>query len=112
MNQLNSSMQGKEKIFFDISEGIDAFKVKIKLWMHRMESGKLAAFPALNLFVYKKNIDLRSISQIFLEHFNSFFSELDRYIPFHKYSKIFNWVQSRFGVSALEIYLEMNCIAE
>ena len=44
-------MQGKEKIFLDVSEGIDAFKDKIKLSMHRMKSGKLAAFPSLNLYV-------------------------------------------------------------
>ena len=31
MNQLNASMQGKQKIFLDVAESIDAFKVKIKL---------------------------------------------------------------------------------
>jgi len=51
---LDGSMQGKEKVFLDVSESIDAFKVKKGLWMHRMKSGKLAAFPALNLFVEKK----------------------------------------------------------
>ena len=39
VNQLNSSMQGKEKLFFDVLENIDAFKGKIKLWMHRRKSG-------------------------------------------------------------------------
>ena len=53
-----------------------------------------------------------SISRIFLEHLNAFVSELDGYIPFHNYSKIFNWVQGPFEVSALEVYLEMICIAE
>ena len=83
-------MQGKEKIFLDLSEGSDAFKAKIKLWMHRMESGKQGAFPALNLFVEEKNIDLRGISRIFLEHLNAVVSKLDRYIPSHIFSKIFN----------------------
>ena len=80
--------------------------------MHRIESGKLAAFPALNLFVEEKNIDLRGISRIFLEHLNGFVSELDLSIPSHNYRKIFNWVRSPFEVSALEIYSEMDCIAE
>ena len=62
VNQLNSSMQGKEKKILDVSEGIETFKAKIKLWMHRMETRKLAAFPALNLFVEEKNFDLRGIS--------------------------------------------------
>ena len=65
-------MQEKEKKFLDLSEGIDAFKAKVKLWMHRMENGKLAAFPVLNLFVEEKNIDLCSISRIFFEHLNAF----------------------------------------
>ena len=34
MNQLNNSMQEKEKNFLDVSEGIGAFQAKIKLWMH------------------------------------------------------------------------------
>ena len=59
-------MQGKEKNLLDVSEGSDAFKAKIKLWMHRMESGKQAAFLAFNLFVEEKYIDLRGISRIFL----------------------------------------------
>jgi len=111
VNQLIGSMQGKEKTFLDVSEGIDAFKAKIKLWIHRMESGKLAAFPALNVSV-EKNIDLSGIRRIFLEHLNAFASELDRYIPSHDYCKIFNWVRSPFEVSALEIHSEMDCIAE
>ena len=55
---------------------------------------------------------MRSITRIFLEHLNAFVSELDRYIPSHNYSKIFNWVRSPFEVSALEVYLEMGCIGE
>jgi len=90
MNQLDDSMQGKEKVFLDVSESIDAFKIKKGLWMHRMKSGKLAAFPALNLFVKEKGINLHGIRPIFLEHLNTFVSELDRYIPSNNYCKIFN----------------------
>ena len=46
-----------------------------------------------------------------IEHINAFVSELDRYIP-HNYSKIFNWVQSSFKVSTLEVHSEMDCISE
>ena len=77
-----------------------------------MESGELAAFSALNVFVEDKNIDLRGISRIFLEHHNAFVSELDRSIPSHNYRKIFNWERSPFEVSALEVLSEIDCIAE
>ena len=112
VNQLNSSMQGKEKLFFDALESIDAFKGKIKLWMHRMKSGRLAAFPGLNLFVEEKDINLGVILPTFLEHLNTFLSELDRYIPFNNYCRILNWVRNHFQVSALEVHSDMDRIAE
>ena len=105
-------MQGKEKLFFDVLESIDAFKGKIRLWIHRMKSGKLAAFPGLNLFVEEKDLNLGIILPIFLEHLNTFLSELDRYIPSNDYCRIFNWVRNPFQVSALEVHSDMDCIAE
>ena len=46
-------MQGKDKIFLDVSEDIIALKARMELWMHRMKHEKIAAFPALNAFVEK-----------------------------------------------------------
>ena len=112
VNQLNSSMQGKEKLFFDVLESTDAFKGRINLWMHRMKSGRLAAFPGLNLFVEEEDINLGVILPIFLEHLNIFLSELDRYIPFNDCCRLFNWVRNSFQVSALEVHSDMDCIAE
>ena len=105
-------MQGKLKIFLDVAESIDAFKAKIKLWMHQMEAGKLAAFQVLTLFMEEKNIDLRGICPIFLDHLTTFVSEPNRYIPSKNYSKIFTWLRSPFEVSALEVHSQMKCITE
>jgi len=52
------------------------------------------------------------IRQIFLEHLTTFRSELDKYIPFNSYSKIFHWVRSAFEGPALQVHCEMNCVAE
>ena len=112
VNQLNSSMQGKEKLFFDVLESIDALKGKIKLWIHRMKSRRLAAFPGLNLFVEENDINLGVILPIFLEHLSTLLSELDRYIPSNDYCRIFNWVGNPFQASALEVHSDMDCIAE
>ena len=56
-----------------------------------METGNLAPFPALNLFVEEKNIDLRGICPIFFEPLITFVSELDWYIPSRNHNQIFNW---------------------
>ena len=79
--------------------------------MHRMQNGKIAAYPALNAFLEEK-FDLKSICGIFLEHLTSFLSELDRYIPSHSFNKAFNWVQIPFEVSVLQVNPEIDCIGE
>ena len=68
LNQLNITMQGRNKIFLDVLEDIVSFQAKIKLWMHRMEGGRIAAFPALNAFV-EGEFDIKSVCGIFHDHF-------------------------------------------
>ena len=72
LNQLNTSMQGKDEIFLDVSEDIITFKARMELYMHQMEHGKIAAFLALNTFVEEEEFNLHNICQIFLEHLSSF----------------------------------------
>ena len=57
-------MQGKEKNFLDVSEDIGAFQAKIKLWIHQMESGKLAAFPILNFNIALNKVSLKEVQKI------------------------------------------------
>jgi len=61
-------MHRKGKIFLDVSEDIVTFEGEIKLLIHRIESGKIADFLALNAFAEEIEIYLRCIHQIFLEH--------------------------------------------
>ena len=56
----------ENSICLDVAQSIDAFKAKIKLWMHRMGTGKLAAFLALNLFVKRKILICMAFVQSFL----------------------------------------------
>ena len=65
LNQLNTTMQGRNKIFLDMSKDIISFKAKVKLRIHRMENGKKAAFPDLNAFLEDKEFNLKSICGIF-----------------------------------------------
>ena len=111
LNQLNTSMQGKDKIFLDVSEDIIAFKARMESYMHRMEHGKIAAFPALNAFV-EEEFNLHNICQIFLVHLSSFLFKLDMYILSHDYSRTFNWVRCHFELSALQVHSETDCIAK
>jgi len=93
LNQLNTSTQGKYIIFLDVLADIVALQNKIKLNIHRMESGKIAAFLILKASPEEVEINLRCIRQIFLERLNTFLSELIRY-PFSQLHQIS--VRSRF----------------
>ena len=86
-------------------------RVKYNCRCIKWELGSWLPF-LLNLFVEEKNIDLRGICPIFLERLTTFVFELDRYISSQNYSQIINWVRSPFEVSAVEVQLQMDCIAE
>ena len=64
---------GKNKMFSDVStvQDIVAFNGKIQLWIYRIESGKIAAFLALNAIAEEIEIDLCCTRQIFLELLNT-----------------------------------------
>lgn len=73
----------------------------MKLWIARMEKGKIAAFPDLNLFFEQEEEELEksSLLQIFQEHLKGFLLELERYITQHGYAKNFCWVRKPFEIS-------------
>jgi hypothetical protein len=105
-------MQGKNKIFLDLLENITAFKEKMKLWIGRMERGRMAAFPDLNLFIEDEDLNVSELIPLFLEHLRLFLVELEKYIPRHNYTKMFSWVRLPFEVSAVELDCEDDTIAE
>ena len=74
-------MQGKNKNMLDIIEDINIFKSKMNLKIKRMEEGKIAAFPKLNLFIEETEINTDKLFPLFLNHIKLFLSEINRYIP-------------------------------
>ena len=65
-------------------------------------------FSALNAFAEEVEIDFRWIRPIFLER-QMHLTEMDKYIPSHNYIKN---MRSTFEVPELQIYCEVDCIAE
>ena len=93
-------MQGRNKVLLDIVEEIEAFKGKMKLWISRMEKGKIAAFPDLSLFFEEEeDLEKSSLLEMFQEHLQGFLVELEKYIPQHGYASAFCWVRNPFEIS-------------
>jgi len=87
---------------------IVAFESKMQLWIHRIENGRIPAFSALNAFAEEVEIDSAGFVQSFLSAFLHL-TEMDKCIPSHNYIKN---MRSTFQVPELQIYCEVDCIAE
>ncbi|VVC43270.1 Hypothetical protein CINCED_3A006807 [Cinara cedri] len=69
LNEVNTSIQGREVIIMDASEKMNAFVSKIPLWKRRLQSENLANFPTLDHELSQNNIVLSgSIRTQICEH--------------------------------------------
>ena len=67
LNQLNISMQGKDKMFGCVQD-IAVFKGTIQLWIHWIESGKIDVFLALTHLQKSQKLICATFVKFFLEH--------------------------------------------
>ncbi|XP_068233589.1 protein FAM200A-like [Palaemon carinicauda] len=51
INSLNLSRQGRDQTLVGLSVKLLAFKGKLKVWINKINSGKTASFPSLNLLL-------------------------------------------------------------
>ena len=86
---------------FKYDQDIVAFKLKIQLWIHRIENGRLSAFSALNPFAEEVEIDFRWIRQIFLERLNAS----------HRHGSVYPFSQLHRVARSLEIFSRTFCFS-
>jgi len=60
LNEVNTSIQGREVTIVDVFKKINAFVNKIPLWKRRFQSENLTNFPTLEQELSKNNIVLSS----------------------------------------------------
>ena len=51
LNDLNTSMQGRNQNIITLSEKLSTFKEKLQLWKNKLERGRTAAFPSMNEYL-------------------------------------------------------------
>jgi hypothetical protein len=86
VNELNTSMQGKDQNIIVLSEKLSAFKQKLQLWKGKLERGRTASFPSLNEYLEEWEDDdgehgIDAIKPVLLEHLENLIAEFERYIP-------------------------------
>lgn len=103
LNELNTSMQGKNKNVMQMSDRIDGFRAKITHWRGSLAKGNFTHFPQLSQFLEDNSIDKCSTMEMcshlerLEEHFATYFPDVDM-------SK-FEWVRNPFhcDVSAVDL---------
>ena len=84
LNDLNTSMQGKNQNIITLSEKLSTFKEKLQLWKNKLERGRTAAFPSMNEYLEEWNQTDSSrfdvIKLILVKHLEHLITEFDRYL--------------------------------
>ena len=85
LNELNTSMQGRNQNIITLFEKLSAFKEKLQLWKNKLEHGQTVAFPSMNEYLEERNqTDIGRfdvIKPILVEHLENLITEFDRYLP-------------------------------
>ncbi|XP_067940428.1 uncharacterized protein [Watersipora subatra] len=81
INEVNTKMQGRDRIVSNAIDSINAFKDKLKLWVERLATGNArVSFPVLHSLVGKKAPSASLLTDI-KHHLNSLIAEFERYFP-------------------------------
>jgi hypothetical protein len=98
LNEVNTSIQGREVSIMNAAETISSFVNKIPLWKRRLQSDNLVNFPTIEHELSKKNIILSSsIKTQICEHLDKLENSFNDYF-ISTYSKTDIWLRNPFVV--------------
>ncbi|XP_067947419.1 protein FAM200A-like [Watersipora subatra] len=81
INIVNTNMQGRDRNVLNVTDSINAFKDKLKLWVERLATGNVkVSFPVLHSLVDKKAPSTSLLTDI-KHHLNSLIAEFEIYFP-------------------------------
>jgi len=84
LNFLNLSLQGTKATLLDFVEKLNAFQMKLKLWMQKVHQSNFYMFPTINTFIQEElqNEELNvNIKCCIATHLEKLETELVRYFP-------------------------------
>ncbi|XP_075472991.1 protein FAM200B [Ascaphus truei] len=76
MNDLNSSLQGKNSNILSMGDKISTFLQKLTLWKHKYEAGSCEMFQCLSEFIEASNANPREIDSVIKTHLENLHQNL------------------------------------
>ena len=84
LNDLSTSMQGRNQNIITLSDKLSAFTENLQLWKNKLERRQTAAFPSMNEYLEEWNqtdsIRFDVIRPILVKHLEHLITEFDRYL--------------------------------
>ena len=115
VNELNTSMQGRDQNIITLSEKLSAIKEKLLLWKGKLERGRTAAFPSLNEYLQEWEDDeigaLDAIKPILVNHLENLIIEFNRYIPDRDLASQ-HWIRNSFQAKVDDLSEDVHGLQE
>ena len=103
-NSINTGLQGKESTIISLSENISSFKMKLELWIYKINQKKLYMFPTLAQLVEEaaNEIDIEDLYGLIQEHLKNLTVQIRKYFP-DECSKSFSITINPFNASVSDV---------
>ncbi|XP_068226334.1 zinc finger BED domain-containing protein 5-like [Palaemon carinicauda] len=103
-NSINTGLQGKESMIISLSEKISSFKMKLELWITKINQKKLYMFPTLAQFVEEaaNEINIDDLYGLIQEHLENLTVQIRSYFP-DECCKSFSLTINPFNASVTDV---------
>ena len=103
-NSINTELKGKESKIISLSKKISSFKIKLDLWITKINQKKFYMFPTLAQFVEEaaNEININDLNGLIQEHLEHLTVQIRSYFP-DKCCKSFSLTINPFNASVSDV---------
>src|SRR6218665_1178598 len=110
VNTINLALQGKEITVFHCHDKMKAFKMKLELWLAKLQRKNFSPFPQLNTYLDENKLN---VNDDMLEVMKQHVSILCHYFPdLVRFEKYYRFINSPFALSISDLRSEDSSIQE
>nr|XP_054593370.1 SCAN domain-containing protein 3-like [Nothobranchius furzeri] len=100
LNELNTSLQGKNSSILNLYDKVGGFLKKAELWRRACAQEDFTCFPQLDDFLSSEDVDRAQVKLIIVEHLTKLIQDFHSYFPdMEEKSAQLDWVRNPFLLS-------------
>src|SRR6218665_2187894 len=114
VNTINLALQGKEITVFHCHDKMKAFKMKLELWLSKLQKKKFAPFPHLNTYLDENELNVNDDKlEVMKQHVSILCEEICHYFPdLERFEKYYRFINNPFAPSISDLPSEDSSIQE